>query len=232
MRNEYLDDIFFTLEWLGIEPDEGPGSVSEFSSQYSQKFRIEEYAQLLRQIEKQAAVFSCSCSRSEVCKRTGSNIYDGFCRSRTPKGSLNRRLDTSKIEDTSWTSSLPYPILWKKDYTPSYHLASTGDDQVFEIDLIIRGMDLQYASGLHSYISSILEKNEAKSPSYFHHDLIKDSEGNKISKSTGVSNWQKSRSERSRIYALASQYFAGPKKIDDISGLEGLFDPLLMKEIK
>jgi glutamyl-tRNA synthetase len=40
-RPEYFDDIFRTLEWLGMDWDEGPRNANEQTEIYSQSLRAE-----------------------------------------------------------------------------------------------------------------------------------------------------------------------------------------------
>ena len=47
MRLAYLDDIFRTLDWLGIEWDEGPSSVADFQQNWSQHHRLDLYQNAL-----------------------------------------------------------------------------------------------------------------------------------------------------------------------------------------
>ena len=42
-RPEYIEDIFASLEWLGLDWDTGPRSLTEIQSTHSQHLRLERY---------------------------------------------------------------------------------------------------------------------------------------------------------------------------------------------
>ena len=46
-RKEYLEDIFYALDWLGIQYDEGPSSVADFDKYWSQHQRLSLYDDVL-----------------------------------------------------------------------------------------------------------------------------------------------------------------------------------------
>ena len=47
MRPEYVEDIFKTLDWLGLEYDEGPTSPDDFYQNFSQHKRLDIYNHLI-----------------------------------------------------------------------------------------------------------------------------------------------------------------------------------------
>jgi glutamyl-tRNA synthetase len=65
-RPEYLDDIFRSLEWLGIDWDEGPTGPEDFLRNWSQRSRIERYSELLLGLRKGGHLYACECSRKAV----------------------------------------------------------------------------------------------------------------------------------------------------------------------
>ncbi|HSG94302.1 MAG TPA: tRNA glutamyl-Q(34) synthetase GluQRS [Afifellaceae bacterium] len=73
-------------------------------------------------------------------------------------------------------------ILARKDTPASYHLAVTVDDAFQGVTDIVRGLDLKPATGLHRLLQDLLGLPE---PAYFHHRLILDEHGRKLSKSEG-----------------------------------------------
>ncbi len=83
-------------------------------------------------------------------------------------------------------------ILARKDTPASYHLAVTLDDAFQGVTDIVRGLDIKPATGLHRLLQTLLGLPE---PVYFHHRLILDEDGRKLSKSegsTGLRNLRKS----------------------------------------
>ncbi|HET9716907.1 MAG TPA: tRNA glutamyl-Q(34) synthetase GluQRS [Pseudolabrys sp.] len=73
-------------------------------------------------------------------------------------------------------------ILARKEIPTSYHLAVVVDDAAQNITHVVRGRDLFHATAVHRLLQVLLELPQ---PRYHHHRLILDSEGNKLSKSTG-----------------------------------------------
>ena len=78
-RREYADDIFQTLEFLGISWDEGPGGVGELEQKWSQKYRINLYRDYLAQLAEKDLLFACECSRNEIAAISPDGIYPGTC---------------------------------------------------------------------------------------------------------------------------------------------------------
>jgi glutamyl/glutaminyl-tRNA synthetase len=69
-RMEYLDDIFFTLDWLGIDYDEGPASSQDFLDRFSQSRRTDLYHEALRQL---AELGTCCMPATARGNASGSN---------------------------------------------------------------------------------------------------------------------------------------------------------------
>ena len=72
-------------------------------------------------------------------------------------------------------------VIGRKDVPSSYHLASTLDDHIQKVGLVTRGEDLVESTHIHRVLQSILG---LKTPYYFHHPLILDSSGDRLSKRT------------------------------------------------
>lgn len=73
-------------------------------------------------------------------------------------------------------------ILARRDVPTSYHLSVTVDDALQHISHVIRGQDLFAATSVHRLLQEILGLPE---PLYCHHDLVRDRQGRKLSKSDG-----------------------------------------------
>ncbi|MEL7147328.1 MAG: glutamate--tRNA ligase family protein [Bacteroidota bacterium] len=65
-RPNYVADIFRTLEWLGIDYDEGPTSVADFEQNWSQHQRLDHYHQALIQLKEADHLFPCQWSRKQI----------------------------------------------------------------------------------------------------------------------------------------------------------------------
>jgi glutamyl-Q tRNA(Asp) synthetase len=74
-------------------------------------------------------------------------------------------------------------ILKRKGMSGSYHLSVVVDDARQNVTHIVRGQDLERATDLHVLLQNCLGLT---SPCYYHHTLIKDEAGCKLSKSEGA----------------------------------------------
>lgn len=88
-RDEYLEDIFASLEWLGLDWDTGPRSLADIKSSHSQHLRMDRYRAALKSLSGMSdaegpLLYACSCSREKARRdslaagRPG--IYPGTCR--------------------------------------------------------------------------------------------------------------------------------------------------------
>jgi glutamyl-Q tRNA(Asp) synthetase len=93
-------------------------------------------------------------------------------------------------------------ILARKEVHSSYHIAVVVDDAFQCITDVVRGKDLQPATSLHRLLQTLLG---LPAPRYFHHRLILDSDGKKLSKSEGSESIRARRDMReSREELIAS----------------------------
>ena len=72
-------------------------------------------------------------------------------------------------------------ILARKDAPASYHLAVVVDDAAQGVTDVVRGRDLFHATAVHGLLQVLLGLPQ---PRYYHHRLILDETGRKLSKST------------------------------------------------
>jgi glutamyl-Q tRNA(Asp) synthetase len=95
---------------------------------------------------------------------------------------------TSIADDGSESIVAADPARWgdavivRKDLPASYHLACVVDDARQGITDVTRGQDLLAATDLHRLLQVLLE---LPAPRYYHHRLLTDTQGRKLSKSTG-----------------------------------------------
>lgn len=74
------------------------------------------------------------------------------------------------------------PVIVRKEFPASYHLAVVVDDARQGVTHVTRGMDLYRATDLHRLLQVLLGLPE---PKYHHHDLMLDQTGRKFSKRDG-----------------------------------------------
>ncbi|WP_228724696.1 glutamate--tRNA ligase family protein [Campylobacter massiliensis] len=75
-------------------------------------------------------------------------------------------------------------VVWKKDDTPAYNLASLVDDEILGINLLVRGEDLLACSAAQKYMAQILDYDFAGA-NFIHHGLLAHG-GKKLSKSSSA----------------------------------------------
>lgn len=195
-RQEHIDAIIEDMEWLGLEHD---GAVV-FQSQ-----RIARYKEALDRLQAMGLVYRCWCTRSDIAEalkqkpvRHGPDgpVYPGTCRGRSDgEGDYCWRIDMEKALDLSgpfgWTDLAAGPqhadpmlfgdvVLWRKDAPASYHLAATIDDAADGISHVVRGLDLFAYTAIHRLLQELLGLPR---PTYWHHPLLLDEDGNKLAKS-------------------------------------------------
>ncbi|MBS1567707.1 MAG: tRNA glutamyl-Q synthetase, partial [Bacteroidetes bacterium] len=220
MEKAYVEDIFETLRFLGIDWEEGPQDFHAFETRYSQLHRMPLYNEALQKLKAGGHVYACTCSRSQVLRQNPDGIYPGTCRHKnipldTPDASW--RLHTEAAGDITVytpsgetiTAQLPPSmhdfIVRKKDEFPAYQLSSVVDDVHFGIDLIVRGEDLWDSTLAQLYLASLLDLNDFTGSSFYHHPLLTTADGEKLSKSAGATSIQWLRAEgktASEVYAL------------------------------
>lgn len=74
-------------------------------------------------------------------------------------------------------------VIVRKETPTSYHLAVVVDDALQGVTHVVRGTDLEAATDLHVLLQALLG---LPTPRYHHHRLVRDGEGDKLSKSLGA----------------------------------------------
>lgn len=200
VREAYLEDIFKVLDFIGLEPDEGPSGISEFKEKYSQHHRLHLYHDYKEMLLKNGILYACNCSRSQLLSSNPNKPYPGFCR--------NKHLEFN--ESTALRVKLPPQfhqsffdhkaatllkidlhnemgdfVIWRKDGYPAYQLASLVDDDFYGINFIVRGEDLINSSAAQKWLASKLGLGVFDHMKWYHHPLILNQSGKKLSKSSG-----------------------------------------------
>lgn len=143
----------------------------------------------------------------------GSLLYPGTCRKLAPDERASRiaggarfalRLDMAKALAEAGSPMMTYrefheghesvevvadPSRWgdaligRRDVATSYHIACTHDDHLQGVTDVVRGADLEAATGLHRLLQALLG---LRTPDYHHHRLVLDEQGRKLSKSNSA----------------------------------------------
>ncbi|HAL81937.1 MAG TPA: tRNA glutamyl-Q synthetase [Mucilaginibacter sp.] len=192
----YVQDIFDTLNFLDIPWDEGPRNVNEFEDSYSQKHRMALYNEALQRLADEEKVFACTCSRSQLQNYHSCNCFNEKIPLDTKNASWrlitnnHPELEVKSYPGKTIRTFLPADmknfIVKKKDGFPAYQLTSVVDDLFYGVDLIVRGEDLWPSTLAQHVLASALGGNNFNDITFYHHQLLMDAEGKKLSKSAGA----------------------------------------------
>jgi glutamyl/glutaminyl-tRNA synthetase len=197
---KYIQDIFDTLNFLEIPWHEGPRNLAEFEDSYSQVHRVKKYQEAIEQLLHKKLLYACNCSRAKL-----QNADDSLCdciNQQIPlsMANVNWRFITGSttaltVKDLSGKTIkaiLPAEmqnfIVRKKDGFPSYQLTSIIDDLLYEIDLIVRGNDLWPSTLAQHQLAMAMGLNDFAEITFYHHPLIVEASGKKLSKSAGAAS--------------------------------------------
>lgn len=228
IKDEYINDIFETLNFLEIPWDEGPKDVAEFKSQYSQIYRMDLYEKALNELAEKGACFACICSRKTLAASMSSMGYPGYCKARAlhlngkgvcwrfrtePKDAISVKIYPNQLVSTPFPAEMKDFVIRKKDGFPAYQLSSLIDDIHFGIDLIVRGSDLWYSTLAQIRLATQLQDAPTFLASVFYHHQLMENEGNKMSKSSGSTSLhylRKNGAKKENIYKLISDFLKFP----------------------
>ena len=184
-RPEYLADVFAVLDWLGIEPTQGPRDPADFEARWSQEHRMPLYENALHHLHRtrdRARLFACPCSRKELAD--GHHAYD--CPNAAiplDRPGVAWRIDTRGLP---LHDRMPDFAVRKKDGRPTYQLACTVDDLHYGITHCARGEDLRASTAAQALVSDLLGYPKLNERIQFvHHPLMLTADGQKLSKRSG-----------------------------------------------
>jgi glutamyl-tRNA synthetase len=155
--------IFDSLEWLGLDWDEGP-KVSGPNGPYFQMERLSIYQDYVRRLIAARAAYRCYCTKEDLDRaraehktRTGSEQgfrYPGTCRDLPddPERKHVVRMRVPSDGTTGWddlikgrieiqNATLQDAVLMRSDGVPLYNLGAAVDDITMGITLVARGDD-------------------------------------------------------------------------------------------
>lgn len=244
VRAPYIEDIFESLEFLGIPWHEGPQNAEQLERQYSQHYRLGLYEAALSELRARNLVYACGCSRAQL--QSAGAAYPGTCRHRhipldTPNvawrlntndaGSIRVKTTGGDYTNEGLPTEMHDVIVRKKDGFPAYQLSSVIDDVFFEVDLVVRGQDLWHSTLAQLYIAQLLEKRSFLDVAFCHHALLQDSHQRKLSKSAGDTSIHYLRQQGlspKDIYALLSRQLQMPKPATCWQDFEGALSGLIL----
>jgi len=204
-RPNVLEDIFASLEWLGLDWDTGPTGPDDFYQNFSLYKKKEYYRERLQALTLDQAgnadktgphTFVCRCSRASIKKISSNGLYPGTCRHEglafePGLHAVRLRVDSDaciQVNNTSVNLADTFGdfVVWRKDDQPSYHLASLLEDEDGGINFIVRGRDLIISTAAQIYLARCFGFTSFPACRFLHHGLILGDKGEKLSKSRGA----------------------------------------------
>lgn len=203
-NEENTRQILEDLAWLGIEWEEPVRQQSQHLDEYDRRSAELERAGFLY------PCFCTRREIQEEIERAGhaphgseGPLYPGICRRLSKDERHDRiasgepyalRLDLAaalkKTGPLTWHDEIHGPqdakpellgdaVIVRKDIGTSYHLAVTVDDALQGITDIVRGVDLFDSTHTHRVLQELLG---LPAPTYHHHELLTDENGNRLAK--------------------------------------------------
>jgi glutamyl/glutaminyl-tRNA synthetase len=239
MRIDCLEDIFRTLDWLGVGYDEGASGVEDFQKNYSQHTRLDLYFDALKKMHP-SLLYACKCSRKDIREQSLDGLYPKIC--------LNKNIDLEENEVT-WRMNVPQDTVvrfqeWQRDEQlvsldktvgdfvvrqkngrPAYQLASVVDDDYFGVNFIVRGEDLLSSTASQIFVSQHITHSNFSKNTFLHHPLLTDAAGEKLSKSKGagsLNDWREAGKSPVFLFQKAAEWLYLP--YDSIRNLQDLLD--------
>ncbi|HQV53664.1 MAG: hypothetical protein IPF95_01095 [Flavobacteriales bacterium] len=208
VRTEYVEDIFRSLDWLGIEWQSGPTGPDDHLMNWSQQMRLERYGLMAKELRSTGLVYGCTCTRSQLQEHNAEGRYPGTCRS--VGHSLEALENTWRLhvmdptmieinglngrtELVDLVSVMGDPVIRQRSVgnempRVAYQLASLADDLDQGITWIVRGKDLLASTACQLHIADLLGLEQFEQVRFLHHRLEMDDEGRKLSKSDGATS--------------------------------------------
>jgi glutamyl-tRNA synthetase len=209
---ENTAQILRSLEWLGIDWDEGPDVGGPFGP-YFQTERADQYRSALERMKATGGAYPCFCSPEELeAKRVAARAaegalgYDRTCRRLDPATVAARlaggeshvwRLavpadrgdivvdDQVRGETVFPVSAMDDFVLARADGTPTYNFATVVDDAEMRITHVIRGDDHLTNTPLQILVYEALGHPV---PLFAHLSMIWGADGRKLSKRHGATS--------------------------------------------
>jgi glutamyl-tRNA synthetase len=199
-RQHHAEQILQSLQWLGIEWDEGPVYQSD---------RLDRYRERAEELVVHGRAYRCYCTVEELeTERTAAEHagdayrYSGRCRRRAEDGAsqpddaphvIRFKVHPGPIAfhdlirgDVHFEGELIDDfVLIRSDGNPTYHLSVVVDDVDMEITHVARGDD--HLSNTPKHIL-LFHAFGAKAPVFAHLPLILGSDRKRLSKRTGATS--------------------------------------------
>jgi glutamyl/glutaminyl-tRNA synthetase len=185
LRQPYLTNIFRVIDWLGIDYDYGPSGPDDFLRHYSQLLHLPEYNRVLRRLAQQPGlVYATQRSRTSLAEPVPLGVPGAAWRVRVPPTVHVAGLEAQVVP---LAELMPDFVVRKKDGVAAYQVASVVDDLRLGTTLVVRGLDLHPSTAAQLWLAAQLTETNNFNTSrihFYHHPLLTDATGHKLSKST------------------------------------------------
>ena len=198
-KDEYISQIKYDLEWLGIDYDET----------FNQSSRFDRYREQFEKLKADGRIYPCYETPEELERKRklliaagGKQVYDRSAMELTDQQKKDYEAEGRKphwrfllkTERMKWDdllkgeididlTSLSDPVLFREDGVPLYTFSSAVDDIDYGITNVIRGDDHTSNTAVQVEIINALDQNKI---TFAHHALLKASSGDKLSKRDNV----------------------------------------------
>ncbi len=193
---ESVDAILESLEWLGIDWDQGP---------FFQSKRFDIYTEYIDRLLDSGHAYYCTCTPDEVeamrkkaMESGGKPKYDGTCRHKGLKKSPDAvvrfavpETGTTVLNDkvkgriVFQNEELDDFVICRSDGSPTYHLAVVVDDITMGINTILRGDDHVNNTPKQMLLFMALG---ASLPTFAHVPMVLGSDRSRLSKRHGATS--------------------------------------------
>ena len=208
----YVQNLFDTLAWLGLDWDEGGSKGGPFAP-YVQSERFELYKQYALELVSKGEAYYCFCDSERLERirkiQTQNKMapgYDRNCRHLTEEEVAQNlkagkpyviRLKVPLKGETNFTDCLlgnitwqnedisPDPVLLKSDGFPTYHLANVVDDHLMRITHVLRAQEWIPSTPLHVQMYRAFGWEP---PKFCHLPMVNGNDGKKLSKRHGATS--------------------------------------------
>jgi glutamyl-tRNA synthetase len=190
LRRPYLDNIFRVVDWLGLDYDHGPSGPDDFLRHYSQLLHLPDYNRVLRRLAQQPGLaYATRRSRTSPAEPVPLDALGAAWRVRVPPAVYVAGATASETQ-VPLAAVMPDFVIRKKDGVAAYQVASILDDLRLGTTLVVRGLDLLPSTTAQLWLAAQLAETQAFNTGriqFYHHQLVADAAGHKLSKSTQAS---------------------------------------------
>lgn len=209
---EFVDNLFDTMAWLGLQWDEGGKKGGEYGP-YIQSQRFDLYKKYAQELVDKGCAYYCFCDAERLERirkiQTENKMapgYDRNCRHLTTQ-EIQENLKAGRsyvirlkvpmqgvtkfhdclLGDIEWKNEdiSPDPVLLKSDGFPTYHLANVVDDHLMHITHVMRAQEWIPSTPLHVQMYKAFGWEP---PEFCHLPMVNGGDGQKLSKRHGATS--------------------------------------------